>query len=129
MPSWAALRKASKRSRMKIATRALRLPCTARGLSCVSRTFTSANSEATKNPFTNTSSSKARTRNVIERKLAESILQAHLAKNDPQNVLKAEDANLPTIAREHDGQALSTALHAAQGDFQPKIFLQIKRRL
>src|SRR3989442_688916 len=82
----------------------------------------------TKKPFNNTRATTARTFKRIEPDSA-FISQAHLAKDDSQNVLQAHNAQLRAVAGQHDGQALASALHLAQGDLQPHLVVKIKRRL
>src|SRR5437879_2333428 len=125
MPNCAALKKASRCCKMKSATFARRSPRFISGLNCVSRTFTRANSAATKNPFSSTSATTASNRSRIDRTACQSILQAHLSKDDLQHVLKAQNADLAAVSAQYDRQPLTATLHSAQGDFQAQAFLQV----
>src|SRR5664280_97188 len=99
------------------------------GLSCVSRTFTSENSAATKNPLSRTSTTTPRTCSVMEMRAFQSMLQAHLPEDELQHVLQAEDADLAAVAAQHNRQPLAAPLQAPQSDFEPQVFIQEKRGL
>src|ERR1022692_3020562 len=49
--------------------------------------------------------------------------QFHLAEHEFQDVFQGHDAGLAAVARQHDGQPLARALHPAQCDLQPHVFL------
>ncbi len=131
-------------------------PFAASASSCVSRMRTSANSAATKNPFSSTSTSTASTLSKITMAASrvmsqpssfsfsssspkifdyederedeeESFSQFHLAKHHLQNVLQAHDARFGAVAGQHDGQPMAGALHQPQRNFQPHVFVDKQR--
>src|ERR1700742_2244221 len=93
------------------ATRARRLPLAASASNWVSRTRTSANSAATKNPLSTTSARTATIFNPLSVIASQFISEAHLPKNELQDVGQGDDPHFASIAAEHDRQSLATALH------------------
>src|SRR5438477_4608245 len=148
MPSCVALRKEFRFPTICRATFARRCPLIASGWSCVSRMRTKANSAATKNPFNRTSPSTSRILRTRSRIIVspeqcpvrvEDVKpacprasnhiksQAHFSKNYLQHILQPDHSDGLPVPAQHDPQSLAAALHPAQGNFQPQIFLQIKR--
>src|SRR5882724_11402645 len=127
MPSWVALRNEFRLATMRRATFARRSPLKARASSCVSRIRTKANSAATKNPLINTSPRTSRSFQVIWRTFVIRS-QAHIAENNFQHVLQANDADFAPIASQNNHQPLAAALHATERHFEPEIFFKVERR-
>src|ERR1043165_10062848 len=111
------------------ARRARRFPFFTSASSCVSRMRTSASSGATKNTLSNTNSASASTFQPSCMRASRFMSQFHLAKNHLQNIGKSHHASFPAVTAQHDGKTLSAALHALKRNLQPRIFLQIQRRL
>src|SRR5256884_7895339 len=68
-------------------------------------------------------------RRGTERAPTEACSQAHLPENELQHVVQTDDPQLPLVATEHDGQAISTPLHPPQSFLQTHLRGQIQSRL
>src|SRR3989441_6537744 len=55
--------------------------------------------------------------------------EADLAENDLEDILQTDHSDFPLFASHNNSEALAAALHAAQGDFQSHVFLQVKSGL
>ena len=55
--------------------------------------------------------------------------QGNFAKNDFQNILEADNAQLGAVAAEDDGEAVAGVAHPAQGGFQAQVGLEEERGL
>src|ERR1039458_5246702 len=126
MPNWVALRKEFRFAMIERATLARRWPRATSVSSCVARSFTSANSAATKNPLNAISPSTSR----IFRPMARMspvlcmALETHLPKDNLQHILQAQDAELAPFAAQHDRQPLPAPLQPSQRHLQPQVFVQ-----
>src|SRR5437870_1425299 len=80
----------------------------------VSRMRTSANSAATKKPFSSTSNATTRTSVAQRMKASQRMLQFHLAKDHLEDVFQTHNPGFVFVARQHHGQALSASLHPLQ---------------
>ena len=118
IPSCVALNAASKLPTTRRAIRARRFPFPANGCNCVSRTLTIANSAATKNPFSSTNTTTSNGPKMNSAIPGWSMLQMHLSKNEPQEILHAHQPELPVIATQHHRQPLPAALHPSQSQFE-----------
>ena len=54
--------------------------------------------------------------------------QTHLAKNELENVLQADDAHFALIATEDNGESLAASLHSSHGLFQSRLVAQVEGR-
>src|SRR5204863_3768230 len=111
MPSWQALKEASRFPSTRFAIFARRCPLAINGANWVSRTLTSANSAATKKPFSNNSAPTASVFSRREVTVSPGMLQTHLSENKFENVMQTDQAQLALVAAQHNAEPLTAALH------------------